>query len=637
MPQESDSFHRLLIETSTDIIYFLDKEDVFTYVSPRFEEITGHPSSEVIGRHSSDVFNMASMKISGENNIKDDNTLFSISMVFANGDEIPLEINYSTLLDESDRPMGRLGIARDIRPRLLAQDRLRESEAKYHGILDAIDDAYFEVNLRGRYTLTNKAFQRMMRYSEKELIGRSFKELVNADTATMLYNFSKDIYVYGQSSANSAINIGIFRRSDGTEGYAEGSVSMIKDQQGVITGYCGIIRDVTEKKKIEDALSANEEKYRTIIENIDDGYYEMNEAGEFTLVNDSFCRIVGYERDDLIWNSYKAFLDKGSAEALTEHFIQANRDSSKTSALEWKFIRKDGMVVTTEVSLSPISFKKNERRGYRGIIRDVTEKNSMLHALKENQDILSRRNEAIEKDLAIAQHILKRLMPHRAPRVDEVKIDFRYLPLEAVGGDYFSFTILSEGGFGVFIGDVSNHGVSAALFLTLVKATTDRICRGSALLPREFITNLNNELYDNMPLSFLTAIYGVFQKNSGGSVRFTYSSGGHPQPIVYRASTQTVETAYCRGTLIGMFDDLDFSETSVELNPGDRVFLYTDGIPETLNEQREIWSFEKMPELIMESTDPSLSSTLDNIIARINAFRGPMQLVDDIVILAFEA
>jgi len=190
---------------------------------------------------------------------------------------------------------------------------------------------------------------------------------------------------------------------------------------------------------------------------------------------------------------------------------------------------------------------------------------------------------------------------------------------------------------GVFVGDVSNHGVSAALFLSLVKATTDRICREYAHSPFGYISNLNRELTGNMPLSFLTAIYGVFRKKADEpGIDFTFSCAGHPPPLLYRAESGTVEFLYSKGTLIGMFDDLKLEETTVRLFRGDRIYLYTDGVPETVNDRNQIWGFENMPDLVLKAHDRLLSLTLDNIMAEIDRFRGDIPLSDDIIIVGFE-
>jgi serine phosphatase RsbU (regulator of sigma subunit) len=140
----------------------------------------------------------------------------------------------------------------------------------------------------------------------------------------------------------------------------------------------------------------------------------------------------------------------------------------------------------------------------------------------------------------------------------------------------------------------------------------------------------------SMPLSFLTATYGVFGTSHGGVTPSTCSSAGHPYPIICPAEGHDAEYVYGKGTLIGMFDDLVFDERTISLKKGDRIFLYTDGIPETTNEKRDLSGYDNLPGLVGRCNGKTLESTLDSIMEEINHFKGSAQLGDDIVLLGFE-
>ena len=259
-------------------------------------------------------------------------------------------------------------------------------------------------------------------------------------------------------------------------------------------------------------------------------------------------------------------------------------------------------------------------------------------ALRISEEMLRRRTETIDKDLKNAQIIQRALLPDRIPDVERIKLDFRNYSVDEVGGDYFSFTPLQEGGLGIFIGDVSGHGVSAALFLSLLKATADRACRRHGQNPREFIETLNHDLIENMPHYFVTAIYGYFGDFNGvsGNVSFTFSKGGHPNPIIHRAASGRVEMLNCRGTILGKFEHVSYGEQKVELSSGDRIFLYTDGLPETANSQNSILGFNELLPLIQRVSTPDLSETLDAILESAHDFRGNAAIEDDIVLIGCE-
>ena len=156
-----------------------------------------------------------------------------------------------------------------------------------------------------------------------------------------------------------------------------------------------------------------------------------------------------------------------------------------------------------------------------------------------------------------------------------------------MGGDYFSFTTLEEGGLGIFIGDVTGHGVPAALFLSLVRTVSNQACRKYGMSPGKYIEMINYEVYRGMPDYYMTALYGVFRKHHD-AVTFTFARGGHPFPILYRresdqlSSSRPVATCWA-GRKTGPSGDLP-----LDLHPGDRLFLYTDGIPDTINPEGEM-------------------------------------------------
>lgn len=299
--------------------------------------------------------------------------------------------------------------------------------------------------------------------------------------------------------------------------------------------------------------------------------------------------------------------------------------------------KKNGELHWELVSISPVKNDENEITHFVAIKEDITEKKKAEEALMISEKTLRRRNNIIEQDLKNAQHIQDALLPREIPDLKRLKIDYRYLPLESVGGDYFSFTQFREGGMGVFLGDVTGHGVSAALFLALVKVFTDRVCRLYGKNPKKYFEVLNLELMDNMTTNFLTAVYGFFNfLDSDQAVNYTLSIGGHPPPMIYRALSGNVEMLSIHGTILGVIENIEYDEWTITLNKGDRLFLYTDGLHETMNSGNNIFGYDSLQKLILLSHTDSLGSTLDKILDGIDQYRGDAPVSDDIVLIGIE-
>jgi sigma-B regulation protein RsbU (phosphoserine phosphatase) len=140
-----------------------------------------------------------------------------------------------------------------------------------------------------------------------------------------------------------------------------------------------------------------------------------------------------------------------------------------------------------------------------------------------------------------------------------------------------------------------------------------------------------------MPRSFLTGLYGFFLPDpKSAKLVFSFAKGGHPPPIHFDAGSGKSRFIKTKGTLIGEFPHIKIEEKKVELNIGDRLFLYTDGFPETFNGEKKMLGFDEILNVVDKSHDPDLSNSMDKILARIDIFREGEPLSDDIALIGFE-
>jgi PAS domain S-box-containing protein len=128
-----------------------------------------------------------------------------------------------------------------------------------------------------------------------------------------------------------------------------------------------------KSKQAENSLRESEEKYRKILENIAEGYYEVDLAGHFTFFNDSVCRILGYTRNELMGMNNRNYTDPKNSKNLYQAFNHVYRTGDPFKGFEWEIIRKDGTIRSVEASVSLIRNPKGEPTGFRGIVRDITE------------------------------------------------------------------------------------------------------------------------------------------------------------------------------------------------------------------------------------------------------------------------
>jgi len=144
--------------------------------------------------------------------------------------------------------------------------------------------------------------------------------------------------------------------------------------------------DITDRKKAEETLRESEEKYRAILEHIEEGYYEVDLRGNITFCNDHLCKILGYPRNELLGSSNRRYMDTVSAKQVFETFNHVFLSGEPSKSLNWELIRKDGSTRTVEISVSLVRNTKGEPAGFRGILRDVTEKKLADEALRESEE-----------------------------------------------------------------------------------------------------------------------------------------------------------------------------------------------------------------------------------------------------------
>ena len=139
--------------------------------------------------------------------------------------------------------------------------------------------------------------------------------------------------------------------------------------------------DITERKSAEERMLQSEEKYRTVIENIQDGYYEVDCAGNFTFFNDTVAEIIGYTRKEILGMNNRKLMDDENARMVYRIFNKVYRTHKSEQALDWEITRKDGSRRILEASVSLIRGTSGEPTGFRGILRDVTEEKRVQQAL----------------------------------------------------------------------------------------------------------------------------------------------------------------------------------------------------------------------------------------------------------------
>ena len=239
---------------------------------------------------------------------------------------------------------------------------------------------------------------------------------------------------------------------------------------------------------------------------------------------------------------------------------------------------------------------------------------------------------AIESELTMARRIQSSILPIDFPEGPNHSVFGRMDPAKEVGGDFFDVVTHDDGRIGLAIADVSGKGIPAALFMmscrTLLKGATIG-GRSTA----DVLDNVNRLLAEeNSALMFVTLLYAIFDPADGS---FVYSSGGHDPPLVVRAggSAELLQRSM-GGIALGVQPEWKYRINKVRLDPGDTVLLYTDGITEAQNVDREQFGAERLRELFVGDPPGSAEAATERVFQAVADYSGDAPQFDDVTCVA---
>ena len=368
--------------------------------------------------------------------------LVDYKVITKDGSRRVIEASVSLIRDSAGKPIRFRSFSRDITERKRSEEELRESEGRYRSILENIEDGYFELDLAGNMAFFNTSMCRIANVSASELLGMNYREYTRPETAKELFRVFNKIYRTGDPLKSADYEI---LWKDGTRRTLDLSVALIRDQEGNPSGFRGIARDVTERKTWEENLRKSEEKYRLILKNIQEGYFEVDLKGKLVFFNDTLCNLAGYSRDELLNMNMRDYLTAESVKTLLKVFGAIYQTGNPSGIVDYEVITKEGNIVCAELSASLIRDEKGKPAGFRGLARDTTDRKLNERVLRESEEKYRTILDAIEEgyfevDLAGSFTFVNNYLLKIAAATRDELIGMNYLRYTApeTAGDMYS-------------------------------------------------------------------------------------------------------------------------------------------------------------------------------------------------------
>ncbi len=311
------------------------------------------------------------------------------------------------------------------------------------------------------------------------------------------------------------------------------------------------------------------------------------------------------------------------------------------------YIRKKFVKPLKRVSDETARFAKENKKGEElGTVSSINEIAKLGHAIDEmesemigyidNLTSVTAEKERIGAELDIAKTIQENSIPNIFPAFPERK-DFDIFasmtPAKEVGGDFYNFFLIDEDHIAVVMADVSGKGIPAALFMMVTNILiSDRTHMGGT--PAEILTFVNDNICEhNQADMFVTVWLGILEISTG---KLTAANAGHDDPAVYRKNGKFEIVKNKHGLVVGAMKGVKYKDFEIQLNKGDKLFLYTDGVPEATDKDNNMFTIERMLEALNKNKNGNPKGILNSINESVNAFVGDAPQFDDLTMMCLE-
>ena len=220
---------------------------------------------------------------------------------------------------------------------------------------------------------------------------------------------------------------------------------------------------------------------------------------------------------------------------------------------------------------------------------------------------------AVEEEMKAAKLIQESILPKEALTVAGLKTAYRYIPMTSIGGDFYSFAEDRKGGLGVLIADVTGHGVPAALVSSMLKVSFSGLADMTSK-PAEVMSRLNTMIFSQVQDLFCTACYVYIEANKRKAF---YASAGHPPILVCRVDKKSLEEFGDNDLMFGVLPDVEYTTHEIDLKPGDRILLCTDGIIEAEDAQEEFFGDHRLRDFVIANSGLTTEEFTDSLIGEV--------------------
>jgi PAS domain S-box-containing protein len=363
--------------------------------------------------------------------------------------------------------------------------------------------------------------------------------------------------------------------------------------------------------------------------------------------NAGFERLTGYSVEDVMGRNCR-FLQGPGTDLDTLERLRSAIHQKQECTVQLLNYRKDGSSFWNRLSITPIRDASREVTHFIGVQSDITEQKRTEEALQAANRNLEAAAERLKHDLEAAAAVQRALLPSALPQVPGINLAWAFRPCQELAGDILNVFLLDDRRIALYILDVSGHGVASSLLSFTLSHLLSPIPEKSALYqaagdgrgtyhvlpPADVVARLNKQFPFNPDLpQYFTIVYGILELETR---KFRYVSAGHFNPVCVPAGEPPRIAAAGSSPPVGLLPNPRYEEQVLELKPGDRVYLSTDGVIEAENSAGQEFGLDRLFDALDRYRSSPLAEGLTSAMACAEQWCAPSAFADDVSMLALE-
>ncbi len=392
--RESKEWLEAIFDASRDGIIIEDGSEI-VYINKSYTKLMGYEEpEEIIGRDASELLSADDaerMAEYGRRRLRGEDApaVYEYKGKRKDGTLVDVEAAVSTSVIGGKKYI--MTAMRDITERRRTEEKLSKNERFLRTVLENITDGIVACDAEGTLSLFNKATREFHGLPQKPLAPEEWADHYNlyyADAKTPMQMKDVPLYHALQEGGVEDVEMVIKPKNGLTRTLISSGQALLDEHQQKL-GAVVVMHDITGRKLAEEGLRQSEEKYRTILETIEEGYFETDLEGIFTFYNKALGNVLGYDTDELLGMHYRHYVDHNNAKKLFVSYVKVYRTGQPLSELNWEVIRKDGTRRFLESSITLIRNIAGEPTGFGGLVRDISRRKQTEDTLRESESLLA--------------------------------------------------------------------------------------------------------------------------------------------------------------------------------------------------------------------------------------------------------